>query len=1300
MVYKWIQATDFEHWSDRRDAQEDLPRLVRKLIHSTVDNISKIDFPAGDSIQYSGWDGVLSTQKGNEFVPDGFSVWEFGTNKNINKKANSDYQKRCEKPLGLDIDPSNITYVFVTSRRWSKKSNWIEEKNRNSIWKKVIAYDADELEQWLELSPSTHVWFARKLNKWSENIQTIDDFWFKWTNATRYTLSSKIHLIGRDEQKEAILNWLKTSPSKLTIKGRTNEEVVAFFSAVIYSLNEEELIKYLSRSIYIKNNDNIEHIISAAQNNLIIIASCDSLSHIPERHHVLITLSRENNNSQEVIELPNTKGTDFFNSLTEMGLSFEEAEKYTQDSKSNIFILRRLLAKDPELNQPKWSRPEHANLFIPILLIGGWDGSKNQAYYSYNDYQIIEKIASKQYQEYISSLKPWLNVEDTPIRTINNIWQIISYEDSWKLLSHHIFSDDLNNWKNTILDVLKETDPKYGLPPKSRLVATLFGKKSQYSNTLKDGIVTILALLASEGIPNNNLGSKSIQSIVDEIVYELLNTKDWEIWATHYTRLPILAEASPDVFLECLDDFLSDNSHPVHNLLKDNDDFWGANEYVGILWALETLAWNDEFLPRVCLCLATFNKIDIEWKLANRPFNSLKDIFFCYNPKTSASLEQILQVIDLLFEREPDIAFKLVFSLLPDGYRSIGSYTQVPKWRNWKRKEYVYVSPNEYIKTLEELINKLLANLVLNDINISSLIDKLTIFLPKDSINKIFIYLDNLDYHEFNTNDLIDIQDKLRKFICKHIKFQQSDWSFPLDIIEKIYLIYKKIDSILENKLESFDWLFSSNDYESVLIITKLDINNNFYEETHGENNDDLLSAINSANNYDEEMSVAESIKINAVETIYKKFQLSGILELIKIITIPRMLGRLVAKTEISSEIEEVLIDIVLKEHNNNYNEFARGFITGSGKKGWDWINNILSSNKINNLSLENILTIITSLPFNKNTWNLLEKFSNKDEIENSYWKSINYFWGFDNSDIAIAVEKFLEFGRPITAICFIGRYSDLEKKNLIVNSNVLINSLKEVIYNFPTNEKEEKDDLIRDFNYYVPILLNLLDYHFTTNKDVLAELEWLYLPFLLSSYSSYSPKNLHFKLSTNSSFFFQVFDCVYPQSISPDSEGSQEDLTERAKFANDLLDSWRKPPGLQKDGTIDFNILLDWVNTARASSRDVDKIDFCIGKMLAYSPSLTDNSWSQESVWKLIEKIKSKKLEEGIQTGIYNQRGVWTKSLDDGGLQERKLADIYQDYANQLNFSYPRTSRLLKKISENYISDADREDLRRDLRN
>lgn len=42
--------------------------------------------------------------------------------------------------------------MFVSSRNWPKKNQWVEKRKAEGHWKDVKALDASDLEQWLEES--------------------------------------------------------------------------------------------------------------------------------------------------------------------------------------------------------------------------------------------------------------------------------------------------------------------------------------------------------------------------------------------------------------------------------------------------------------------------------------------------------------------------------------------------------------------------------------------------------------------------------------------------------------------------------------------------------------------------------------------------------------------------------------------------------------------------------------------------------------------------------------------------------------------------------------------------------------------------------------------------------------------------------------------------------------------------------------------------------------------------------------------------------------------------------------------
>ena len=100
------------------------------------------------------------------------------------------------------------------------------------------------------------------------------------------------------------------------------------------------------------------------------------------------------------------------------------------------------------------------------------------------------------------------------------------------------------------------------------------------------------------------------------------------------------------------------------------------------------------------------------------------------------------------------------------------------------------------------------------------------------------------------------------------------------------------------------------------------------------------------------------------------------------------------------------------------------------------------------------------------------------------------------------------------------------------------------------------------------------------------------------------------------------------------------------------------------------------------------------IGQVLSGSPPGTDGAWPAEPVRELIEDIGSRELETGLHIGMTNSRGVTSRGIYDGGQQERELAARYRDWAKITASQWPRTSRVLRGLADDYERDARRMDL------
>jgi hypothetical protein len=1253
---KWVDATDLNLWANRRDTQAQLPQLLRRLIHATLLQPQRVGFPAGDSVQMGGWDGIVNAPEGNSFVPNGYSVWELGVNKDIKGKADDDYDKRVKNPLG--VVPAETIFVFVTPRRWANKDEWERNKKSEGIWGSVRAYDADDLEQWLELAPAVHAWLARLMGKWSEEAQDISSFWDDWKNSTSPAMSTQLHLAGREKEVEKVHNWLQAEPSKLTIQADTREEVIAFFAAVIHQMSEAQSVEYLSRCIIVQSESSWRYF-GSTQESLILIPAFEQPKSLPTEHHTLIPIGR-NISAKEGLLLSRPNKTDFWQALVDMGLSEERAYNLIKNSKRNLNVLRRLIAVAPEIHTPDWAKPENARSLIPVLLAGAWDDTKE------GDREAIAKLARKPYEEVLADISRWVNSSDPPVRQVGSVWQLISREDSWYLLSRFIVRDDLEAFKNVTLSVLGTLDPRYELPLDQRYVASIYGKELPNSGFLREGLAETLAILATRGLPSQTQDIISAQERVNGIIHRLLNFNfEWQIWASLAYFLPTLAEASPEVFLKAVDDGLAGDNSILVQLFLQKESF-GGSPHTGLLWALEVLVWEPQYLSQVTLFLGKLSKLDPGGTILNCPLRSLGEIFLCCNPQTPATLERRLRVIDTLISREPDIAWQLLCNLLPEISGSISRPICEPRWRDWNADSTPKVTLSEYWKNVGAVVERVLSNMGTDSKRLCDVIKKIESLSPQLR-DKSIDHLLGLDTTNIQQKDLAIICDALREIIHKHRKCSDAGWALPVGTIDRFYLLYKRFEP--KDIIHYNAWLFSYN--------------------TH------LLDCID--RDWETRNQKNKQAQTEAAKKIYSLNGINIFLEMAELVQKPTFLGTAIANIEtITEEAEIRLLTETLGNDKKPLNALAVGLVNRHlENRGWNWIENILSLAKNNHWSAQQVINFFYALPFETRTWDLLIPFG--EGLTNLYWQTICVNW-VKKDDCENAIVKLLEFNRPYAALNVVGLYHN--DTTQFLPSALLVAILEKAASVNPNTERPLPDTNLN--NYYIEEIFDILERADDIEDNKLAFLEWIYLPLLV--HSQRQPKLLYQELSKDPLFFVQILKFVYKSEDDRDEsvEIDQATLT-RAELGSKLLNSWHQVPGLKENGTIDLKQLKNWVLQARATSQEIGRgevADVKIGHVLAYAPKSLDGIWPDIAVREIIEEVASKELEQAIAIGVFNKRGVWMKSIGEGGIQERQLAETYRNYAIAVGDIHPRTAAMLRSIADNYISDAHREDIRAELEN
>jgi hypothetical protein len=287
------------------------------------------------------------------------------------------------------------------------------------------------------------------------------------------------------------------------------------------------------------------------------------------------------------------------------------------------------------------------------------------------------------YEEYEDKLLPYLRTEDPVIERAGTVWKMRAPVVGFLYLGSVIGTQHLERFEQVSRRVFSEIDPALDLPDAERPYASLKGATFKHSKWLRDGLATTLLLFAVHEEQAKLYIREGAQAFVDQLIKELpgLN-ENHRLLASLQHQLPLLMEAAPRPLLSALEQLLGGDGAAIRPIFTDTEDaLFAESPHTGLLWGLETLAWDPQYLSRVSLILAGLTKADDPpGKLMNRPINSLREIFLPWNPGTNATLSQRFGVLDQIIIQEPGVAWNLLLMLMPQ-YHSVSQPTAKPRFR-------------------------------------------------------------------------------------------------------------------------------------------------------------------------------------------------------------------------------------------------------------------------------------------------------------------------------------------------------------------------------------------------------------------------------------------------------------------------------------------------------------------------------------------------------------------------------------------------------------------------------------------
>jgi hypothetical protein len=1261
-----VQAGDFDRYAPTRDSQAVIPELVYWLVKQSCPNLVVCRIHYGDAVNQPGWDGMVETDEGFfEFVPKGKSYWEIGTGADPQRKATDDFKKRTDDID--DVERADSSFVFVTPRSsgsggWNEpeQTKWLERR-KNTAWKLIRVIDGVKLADWLREYPAIGKWMATKLNLTAHlgGISTVSEHWDELVSecaADDPPFPPKLFTVGRTSACEALQALFEGKTQALMLFAESPQDVADFVSAFLAGLDPDTSRGFSNRCLYINDEqawrsiveNRTPHVLVADPRLGLETDEGASLQTIARRkgHSLIIPLCGAwSGNSPEILKLRSPSQSQIESVLKESGYSDIRSKELGRIGGDRISALRRHLRGYGTL--PPYATWDNATLIAQAGLVGKWDGS------NLVDRSALEKLLGKGYGEWIEILRPDTLRSDSPLIQHDEKWRFAARGEAWNFLGSRITDDDLERFQETAAIVLGERDPEFDLPKEDRFAASIHGKVFSHSNLIRKGIAETLALIGSrpEALSSSTKGKAQLTAVI--VVRRLLNKANWERWASLDSIMPLLAEAAPDEFLDAVESVLIDlDNAPFHKIFAEEGCgvLGGSNYMCGLLWALETLAWSPEYLSRVSVILADIASIDPGGNWANRPANSLADIFLPWHVQTTAQFENRKSAVEAVLREQPAVGWKLLLALLPHNH-GFTSGCHRPVWREFIPREWKDgVLRSEYWEQITAF-TELAVNLAKTDSGMLCELLKRLSDLPKTALESLLEHLTTGEVVSLPEAARLPLWENLDELVRCHRKFSDADWAIPEDVVNKI----AETAQTLAPKAPEFKYhhLFNNRDFD-------------LFDEK---------------GNYDEQLKRLDESRQAAVSEILDDRNLNAVLKFAERVAAPHEVGRALGIIA-SDELEDVILTSLLDSEDDALIRVVGGFIWSRfWKLKTDWVDAVLERD----WTPEHKALFLIRLPFDAEIWERVLSHLGKAH-EALYWRNARVNPYGQDRDLTIAIEKLLEYGREGAAVKCVARTSHDKSR---FDESIATRALLAVL-----GSETGIDELD---NHETVELIKYLQKSETTDQDALFRIEWNFLTWL-GRFSSGSPVTLEKRLASDPAFFAEAVGLVFRSRNN--SEDDLEELDEQKQHlvrnAYKLLTEWKRCPGIQNDGSFDVEAFNEWINEARRITEETGHAEVAqiqIGHVLTYAPPDPGGLWIHEAVATTLNYRDTGEMRSGFTTELFNQRGGYGFSH---GREERKLANQNRKKAEALDSKgYTRFATAMREFAEQYDKQAEREENR-----
>jgi hypothetical protein len=863
------------------------------------------------------------------------------------------------------------------------------------------------------------------------------------------------------------------------------------------------------------------------------------------------------------------------------------------------------------------------------------------------DKEVVEQLVNEEYSDWISGIRGILQEPGSPLSLKDGVWEVVKRKELWEALGASLFDEHLDRFKGIVVDVLRERDPQFELAAEERFAASVYGKVLRHSHALRKGLAESLALLGSQPEALKNCSRGKAEGIAIVSIREIFKEADWVLWGSLNRLLPTLAEAAPAEFLSAVENGLNQRPCPFDELFsQEGSGVFGGNYMTGLLWALETLAWDEQYLVQTTILLGKLGSRDPGGNWGNRPANSLATIFLPWLPQTIASVDKRIAAVQTLHKECAESAWKLLLGLLPNQQQSsMGSHK--PVWRkiipdDWEKG----VTNKEYCEQISRYADIAVEMAKGDFARLNELISHLD-NLPKSSFDKLLWYLKSAELKHTCEEERTPLWTALLRFTIKHRKYSDADWALSAELVEEVEQVAKDLTPRRPENL--FRRLFNEGAME-------------LYEER---------------GDWQEQQKKLEGGRQDATKKIIADGGLEAVLEFARSVRFPEEVGGSLGVVG-DDNADSVILPGLLDTQDEKLALLAQGFVWARRwTKGWEWVGEIDTS------AWSNVQKgkFLCCLPFTEETWEYSKQLLGEHEVE--YWAKVNVNPWQAKDSVNLAIDNLIKYSRPKAALKCLYTIVHSQKsldKNRAVNALLKAVSSKEPAYSVDA--------------YNIVQIIEALQKDPEVNEGDLFNIEWAYLPLLTGPGKSGSPKVLEQRLASEPDFFCEGIGLLYRSK--KETKSAREPTEQDKMIATNvwrLLNDWRTLPGTQRGGGFsvdDFNSWLGHVKTKCKKSGHLDVALSTVGGVLIHYIPDPEGLWIHRGLAEALDAADAEEMRRGFSLGIFNSRGAYC--VDPTGKPEKELAAKYTQQADEVeNATYHRFAITLRSLAKHYEKEAER---------